>query len=63
MGGLVRKIVKKAFRCGEVPEFLNKTMVTLIPKHPSAANLSNFQPISLCNIVYKLITKIVVAWI
>ena len=63
VGGSVRGIVKEAFQCGEVPGFLNKTLVTLIPKHPSAANLSSFQPISLCNTVYKLITKIVVAWI
>lgn len=63
VGGSVREIVKEAFCYGEVPEFLNKTLVTLIPKHPSATNLSNFQPISLCNTVYKLITKIFVAQI
>ena len=63
MGGSVKEIVKEAFCCGEVPEFLNKTPVTLIPKHPSATNLSSFQPISLCNTVYKLITKFFVAQI
>lgn len=61
VGGSVREIVKEAFCCGEVPKFLNKTLFTLIPKHPTATNLSSFQPISLCNTVYKLITKIFVA--
>lgn len=61
VSGSVREIVKESFCCGEVPEFLNKALVTLIPKRPSAANLSSFWPISLCNTVYKLITKIFVA--
>lgn len=61
VGGSAREIVKETFHCGEVLEFLNKTLVTLIPKHLGAATISSFQPISLCNTVYKLITKIVVA--
>jgi len=43
---------KGGFRYGEVLKLLNKTLVTLISKHPGAANLSSFQPISLCNTVY-----------
>ena len=36
------------------------TLVTLIPKGENPTHLRNFRPISLCIVVYKVITKVLV---
>ena len=53
--------VKKAFTFGSIPAFLNTTLITLIPKCNNPESLANFRPISLCNSVYKIISKALVA--
>ena len=42
-------------------EYLNRTLITPIPKCKSPEYLSNYRPISLCNTVYKIVTKVIVA--
>jgi len=42
------------------PRRLNKTLVALIPKTKSPRKMTNFHPISLCNLLYKIISKILV---
>ena len=42
-------------------EVLNCTHIALIPKIQGLETLGNYRPISLCNTVYKVITKIIVA--
>ncbi|XP_050259653.1 uncharacterized protein LOC126704666 [Quercus robur] len=54
------KEVKNIFRDGVVPDYLNDTLVTLIPKCKSPESLNNYRPISLCNSVYKIVSKILV---
>ncbi|KAF7815570.1 reverse transcriptase [Senna tora] len=39
---------------------LNRTLITLIPKIDVPEKLKDFRPIGLCNVVYKVITKILV---
>ena len=46
-----------------MPEYLNKTLIMLIPKCTSPESINNYRPISLCNTVYKLVTKIIVGCI
>lgn len=37
---------------------VNHTFITLIPKRPSANMVDQFRPIVLCNVIYKIITKL-----
>ena len=43
---------------GKVPGILNATFIALIPKTDKPLTFDDFRPISLCNLVYKIITKI-----
>lgn len=61
VGETVTNTVKGAFTNGKIMEHINKTLITLIPKHTRADRLGSFLPISLCNTIYKIITKIIVA--
>lgn len=53
--------VKGIFDKGYVLSYLNETLISLIPKCQNLEALSNYRPISLCNSVYKIVTKILVA--
>lgn len=53
--------VKKAFAHGIIPAYLNSTLITLIPKCNNPESLANYRPINLCNSVYKVISKVLVA--
>ena len=61
VGGSVREEVKNVFRERKVPDYLNKTNIVLIPKNQGLESISNFRPISLCNSVYKIVSKIIVS--
>ena len=61
MGNSVVNVMKQVFLERKVLEYLNKTHIALIPKIQSLETLGNFRPISLCNTVYKIITKMIVA--
>lgn len=39
---------------------MNKILIALIPKTDNPVNIKMFRPISLCNVGYKIITKIIV---
>ncbi|XP_013717736.1 uncharacterized protein LOC106421439 [Brassica napus] len=51
--------VSEFFRNGRLLKDMNTTAIALIPKKPQACSLGDYRPISCCNIVYKLISKIV----
>jgi hypothetical protein len=61
VGDSVSKEVMQVFNSGKMPSYLNKTLIILIPKCLGPETLSHFRPISLCNTVYKIVTKIIVS--
>lgn len=60
VGSTVTKEVQSIFTNRQMPDFLNQTLITLIPKCTGADCLNKFRPISLCNTVYKVVTKVIV---
>ena len=48
------------FHSGSLGRSLNHTLITLIPKISFPQEVSHFKPISLCNVLYKVISKIMV---
>ena len=38
---------------------LNSTFLTLIPKESGTEDLSKLRPVSLCNVIYKIISKVI----
>lgn len=58
IGGDVSDLIKQFFSSGFILKELN--VITLIPKTTCPSTFKEFRPISLCNVVYKAITKIIV---
>ena len=54
----ITNIVFNVFNNDVLVAELNKTNISLIPKTNSPKKMTDFRPISLCNVVYKLISKI-----
>lgn len=50
--------VQSVFRLGRVPLDVNTSVICLIPKVEYPKSLTQFRPISLCNVIVKIVSKI-----
>mgnify|MGYP004706984917 FL=1 len=50
--------IRSFFHSSHMPKSWNHTVISLIPKTQNPTNLKSYRPISLCNVVYKVISKI-----
>lgn len=59
VGEDVTSMVERFIEFGDLQEGMNDTLITLIPKVKCPETFDNFRPISLCNVGYKIITKVI----
>jgi hypothetical protein len=59
VGDQVVSEVLQVLRGGSIPAGWNETIVVLIPKVKKPERLRDLRPISLCNVVYKLVSKVI----
>jgi hypothetical protein len=52
--------VLQALNTGIIPEGWNETAIVLIPEVESPELITQFRPISLCNVIYKIVSKCLV---
>ncbi|PNY14872.1 ribonuclease H, partial [Trifolium pratense] len=55
------QFVKLAFETGKYDPKICETLIVLLPKGENQSTFKDFRPISLCNVTYKLISKIIVS--
>ena len=59
VGKDVTAVVLNALNSHIIPECINTTFISLIPKIKNLKKVADFRPISLCNVIYKLNAKVV----
>ena len=57
-GGEISEVVLQVLRGEDDPAIINNTCIVLIPKVDSPEELGQFRPISLCNVIYKIASKV-----
>jgi hypothetical protein len=58
VGSDVTKAELSCLNSGRILNSINHTFITLIPKTKNPERVTEFRPISLCNVIYKLISKV-----
>jgi hypothetical protein len=59
LGWDLLKTIEYSCTTGQILAPFNSTFITLIPKSDNPQSFDQFRPISLCNNIYKIITKII----
>ena len=57
IGPDVSEAVLSCLNSGTLLKSINHTFITLIPKVNNPETIMEFRPISLCNVIYKIISK------
>jgi hypothetical protein len=59
IGDEITEVVEESRQKGEVYRPFNSTFIALIPKKDDPESFEDFRPISLCNCIYKIISKVI----
>ena len=59
MGAEITMVVESFRIRGHIPTNLNSTFITLIPKSAEPNSFGEFRSIALCNLIYKISSKII----
>ena len=60
MGSEVINCVLNSLNSGVMPGDVNETYICLIPKVKSSQKITEYRPINLCNVIYKIISKLLI---
>jgi hypothetical protein len=52
-------LIEDSRKSGQVLPALNATFLTLIPKEECVTHPKQFRPIALCNVIYKILSKVI----
>ncbi|KAL2224389.1 UNVERIFIED_CONTAM: hypothetical protein Sindi_3015200 [Sesamum indicum] len=63
VGQEVTSAVLDFFNTGRLLKQINTTLLALIPKVHTPMTVGDFRPISCCNVLYKIIAKLLVQWL
>ena len=55
----VHQAVLSSLNLGAILKSINHTFITLIPKVNNPEKVSDFRPISLCNVIYKIVSRVI----
>ena len=58
VGPAIVQEIQLFFTTGSLPISANNTQVRLIPKSTEAKKVTDYRPIALCNVFYKIISKL-----
>jgi hypothetical protein len=58
LGDDLLRVVEEVRTSGKVMGSFNSTFISLIPKVDKLGTFDDFRPISLCNYIYKIISKV-----
>ena len=59
LGKDLLQVIEDSRTSGWIPASFNSTFIALIPKYDNPLSLNDYRPISLCNCIYKIISKVI----